>query len=83
MANFSAKINITLRKGNLDVQGKAVEHALHAIEYPMISDVRIGKYVELNVVADNPEEARRLVDEAARKLIANPIIEDFEIHISE
>ena len=47
MANYKAKIKITLRKGILDVQGKAVENALHSIDFPMISEVRIGRYVDL------------------------------------
>ena len=83
MEKYLAKINITLRKGILDVQGKAVENALHSIEFPMISNVRIGKYVELYVEAENKEKAHSIVDEASRKLIANPIIEDFIIEIVE
>jgi phosphoribosylformylglycinamidine synthase subunit PurS len=83
MKNFHAIINITLRKGILDVQGKAVENALHSIEYPMLTNVRIGKHVELEVSADNAEKAKELVSDACNKLIANPIIEDFEINIFE
>lgn len=83
MANYNAKIKITLRKGILDVQGKAVENALHAIEFQMISDVRIGRYVELSVNADNKDQALELVSDASKKLIANPIIEDYTIEIVE
>jgi len=80
---FLAKIKITLRKGILDVQGKAVENALHSIEFPMISNVRIGKFVELEVEANDIDQAHLLVDSACKKLIANPIIEDFEIELIE
>jgi phosphoribosylformylglycinamidine synthase subunit PurS len=83
MANYKAKIKITLRKGILDVQGKAVENALHAIEFQMISNVRIGRYVELEVSADNKNKAMELVADASKKLIANPIIEDYTIEIVE
>jgi phosphoribosylformylglycinamidine synthase PurS subunit len=83
MQNYLATIKITLRKGILDVQGKAVEHALHSLEYQMIGNVRIGKYVELSVEAANKESAMVLVEEACKKLIANPIIEDFEINIKD
>jgi len=83
MKNFHAIINIILRKGILDVQGKAVESALHSIEYPMLTNVRIGKHVELDVEAENAEKAKELVSDACNKLIANPIIEDFEINIFE
>ena len=83
MKKFKAKINILLREGILDVQGKAVENALHAIEYPMITEVKIGKHVNLFVEAEDSEKARSLVDEASKKLIANPIIEDYQINIEE
>jgi phosphoribosylformylglycinamidine synthase subunit PurS len=83
MKSFKAQIKITLRKGILDVQGKAVEHALHSIEFPMLSGVRIGKYVELDVEAPNAQTAKELVKNASEKLIANPIIEDFDITVTE
>ncbi len=78
---YLAKMTITLRDGILDVQGKTVEHALHSIEFEMIENVRIGKYVVLEVEADSKKEARELVDSACSKLIANPIIEDYVITI--
>ncbi len=81
MNKYNGSVKITLRKGILDVQGKTVEHALNSIELYMISNVRIGKYVELTVEADTPEIAHSIVTEACKKLIANPIIEDFEIII--
>jgi phosphoribosylformylglycinamidine synthase PurS subunit len=83
MKKYQAIIDITLRKSILDVQGKAVEQALHSIEFPMITNVRIGKHVELFLEADNPEKAHNLVDDASKKLIANPIIEDYVITINE
>lgn len=81
MANYNATINITLRKNILDVQGKTVEHALHSIGYSNCSNVRIGKLVELNIEADSPKQAMELLTDACNRLIANPIIEDFEISI--
>ncbi len=83
MNKYKANVYITLKKGILDVQGKAVEQALHSIEFQTLNNVRIGKFVELNVEADSKEEARKIVAEASEKLIANPIIEDFEIEIKE
>lgn len=83
MNNYKAIVRITLRKGILDVQGKAVENALHAIEFDTISDVRIGRYVELNVKAKDEATANQLVAESCKKLIANPIIEDFDIQIEQ
>ena len=81
MKTFKAEIKITLRKGILDVQGKAVQKALHSMDYQMINEVRIGKFVELNVEAENEEIAMEMVKTASEKLIANPIIEDFVISI--
>ena len=83
MKKYLALITIKLRSGILDVQGKAVENALHSISFNTMSNVRIGKYVELNVEADTAETARSLVDDACKKLIANPIIEDYFIEIKE
>lgn len=83
MINYSAKIKIMLKKGILDVQGKTVENALNSMEFGNIHNVRIGKYVELIVNATNESEARNIVDQASSKLIANPIIEDYEITLTE
>lgn len=83
MATYRASIDITLRKGILDVQGKTVEQALHAIEFPTIANVRMGKFVELTVDAANAEEAKAIVSNACDKLIANPIMEDYHITVTE
>ncbi len=81
MKKYHSTINITLRKNILDVQGKTVQHALHSIDFPMIDNVRIGKLVELDIEAESLEKAKELLNDACKKLIANPIIEDFEITI--
>ncbi|MCL5990863.1 MAG: phosphoribosylformylglycinamidine synthase subunit PurS [Bacteroidetes bacterium] len=83
MKQYQASIQITLKKGILDVQGKAVENALHAIEFPMLNNLRIGKFVEMTVEAENNEKAKALVIDACNKLVANPIIEDFKITLTE
>ncbi len=83
MNTYRATIQITLRKGILDVQGKTVEHALHSINFPGIRNVRIGRFVELNVQAGSEQEALEMVSEASRRLIANPIMEDFHVEISQ
>lgn len=83
MIKFKAEIKITLRTGILDVQGKAVEHALHSLEYTTISNVRIGKFVELEIEAENETSAFEKVESSCKQLIANPIIEDFEINLKK
>lgn len=76
-AMYHAIITITLRPSILDVQGKAVEHSIHTLGMNGVKNVRIGKSVHLTVEAATEEEARRVTDEACRKLLANPVMEDF------
>lgn len=83
MLNFKANIKITLRKGILDVQGKAVEKALHSIGYETMNNVRIGKYVTLDIQAETEDIALQKSNAACKELIANPIIEDFEISLEQ
>ncbi|GAB1431148.1 phosphoribosylformylglycinamidine synthase subunit PurS [Ignavibacteria bacterium] len=83
MKTYSAAVKVTLRKGILDVQGKTVEQALHAIEFTAIERVRIGKFVEFDITAESEQEAKIMAEDACRKLIANPIMEDFSITLSE
>jgi phosphoribosylformylglycinamidine synthase subunit PurS len=83
MKKYSAKIYITLREGILDVQGKTVEHALHSISFDTLSDLKIGKFIRLKAEAENIEGARKLIDDACKQLIANPIIEDYQIDLEE
>jgi phosphoribosylformylglycinamidine synthase len=83
MKKYSAKIYITLRDGILDVQGKTVEHALHSIAFNTINDLKIGKFIRLTVDAESMEDAHNLIDSACKKLIANPIIEDYQIDLEE
>lgn len=83
MENYKANIKITLRKGILDVQGKQVEKSLHSIGYENIEQVRIGKYVTLLISAINENDARDKTNAACKELIANPIIEDFDIELEK
>jgi phosphoribosylformylglycinamidine synthase len=80
--NFVAEIKIMPLKELLDPQGKAVLGGLGNLGIKSISDVRIGKNIQLNIEASSSEEARRVAQEAAQKLLANPVMEDFEIIIS-
>lgn len=78
---YSAKIKVTLRKSILDPQGKAVEHSMQSLGYKNILDTRIGKYVELKIDAPNEEEAKRITNEVCEKLLANPVMEDYEFEV--
>ncbi len=65
-----------------DPQGQAVEGALKRLGFP-VSRVRVGKVIQMSVEASSAEEARRLASEAARKLLANPVIEEFRVKVLE
>ena len=73
------RVFVRLKQGVLDVQGKAVEHGLANIGIENVGDVRIGKLVELEVDCDDWGSAEARAEELCQKLLANPIIEDYEI----
>lgn len=83
MKTYTAHVTITLRRAILDVQGKTVELALHSLRMPQLTNVRIGKYVEMVVQAPDAQTARDVADEACSKLLANPVMEDYAISIEE
>ena len=78
---MKAKIHVTLKQGVLDPQGKAVGHALGALGFVGIHDVRQGKYIEVDLEETNFDKARDAVDAMCRKLLANTVIEDYEIEL--
>ena len=70
-----------MRKSILDPQGKAVEHAVASLGVKGISDVRMGKYVELKIDGNSEAEARQATEEVCKKLLANPVMEDYHFEI--
>jgi len=79
---FKATVIVTLRRSILDPQGKAVHHALHNLGYTAVTQVRIGKVVELWIEAPTAQAAERIAHEAAEKLLANPVMEDFHVSVT-
>lgn len=75
------KIFVSLKNGVLDPQGKAVERSLHSLGYPEVQDVRVGKFVELNLQAGSREAAEHRIREMCDRLLANPVIENFHYEI--
>jgi phosphoribosylformylglycinamidine synthase PurS subunit len=73
----SVKITVTLRKSILDPQGKAIEHAISMLGYSQVSEVRTGKLIEFNINCATKDEAERVTNELCKKLLANPVMEDF------
>ena len=80
---YLATVRITLRPSILDPQGKAVQHALHELGHHEVEGVRAGKLIQLTLDVDTAEAAHRVASEAAEKLLANPVMEDFEIEVKE
>jgi len=77
------KVYITPKKGILDPQGKTVESALKSLGYKNVSNVRIGKYIELEVTGEPRHGTGKQIEEMCKKLLANPIIEDHRFEVSE
>ena len=80
---FTSKIHIRIRDTILDPQGKAVEHSLKSLGFDSVVDTRIGKYIELKIDAATEEEAKKITDDTCRKLLANPVMEDYEFSITK
>lgn len=79
MTPYRVSIHITPRRGILDPQGKAVESALHSLGFLGVSSVRVGRHIVVDTEAENEEAAVAAVATMCERLLANPVIEDFEI----
>ncbi|MDE2974823.1 MAG: phosphoribosylformylglycinamidine synthase subunit PurS [Gemmatimonadota bacterium] len=79
MSRFTVEVLVTPRPGLLDPQGKAVHSALASLGYEDVKDVRVGKAIYLEVAAASAAEATERVEEACRKLLANPVTEDYRV----
>lgn len=75
---MKALVTVTLKPGVLDPQGRAIHHALGALGFTGVHDVRQGKLIELDVADDT---TRELVEDMARKLLANTVIESFKVEL--
>lgn len=79
---MKAIVNVALKQGVLDDQGKATHHALDTLGFKgIVEDVRIGKQIILKLNSTNEEEAKEEVAKMCEKLLANTVIEDYEIEI--
>ena len=79
---FTVQIKVMPLKDLLDPQGKAVMGGLQNLGLNNVSDVRIGKHIDLQIEAENKEAALVTAEEAAKKLLANPVMEIFEITLT-
>jgi phosphoribosylformylglycinamidine synthase len=83
MAAVLARVYVTPKRGILDPQGKAVQHSLHALGFGEVLDVKVGKYIELELREASPEQARGRLREMCERLLANGVIEDFRVELAE
>ena len=80
---YKAIVNVTLRKSILDPKGKASHHALQNLGLNDIKEVRIGKFIELDIDAGSEDEAKKIADTACTQLLANEVMEDYTIQIQK
>ena len=80
---FLAKIFITLKLTVNDPQGLTIKGALYNLGLTSVDDVRTGKYIQIRVIEKDRETAYHHVDEMCRKLLANPIIENYRFELEE
>ena len=78
---MKARVHITLKNGVLDPQGKAIEHALGNLGFAGIDEVRQGKYIEIELTETDAAKARAEVEAMCQKLLANTVIENYEIDL--
>ena len=78
---MKARVHVTLKSGVLDPQGKAIGHALEALGFEGVGEVRQGKVIEIDLVEEDPKKARRQVEDMCRRLLANTVIENYVIDL--
>ena len=78
---MKAKVYVNLKPGVLDPQGKAIQHSVELLGFSGISDVRQGKFFEVELTDADPATAKARVTEMADKLLANPVIESYRVEV--
>lgn len=77
-----ATIRVTFKPGVLEPQGKAVLHSLHTLGFSGVTGVRVGKLIEMDLDATDPEQARADIARMCDELLASPVVEDYEIALN-
>ena len=81
MSHYRLEVRVTPRPGLLDPQGKAIHHSLNSLGWEGVHDVRVGKAIYLDMEAESEDAAVQAADAMCRKLLANPVTEDFEVSV--
>lgn len=79
---MKAKVYITLKPGLLDAQGKTIKSALESLGFKGVHDVRMGKYLEVELHGTKPAIAKGDVERMCQKLLANPVVETYRIEVA-
>ncbi len=80
---MKTRVFVSLKASVFDPQGRTIVEALQSMGYGSVSDVRQGKYFEVDVDTESADEARSLVSEVSDKLLANPVIESYRVEVDE
>ncbi|HSV07718.1 MAG TPA: phosphoribosylformylglycinamidine synthase subunit PurS [Candidatus Binatus sp.] len=83
MGGILARVYVTPKRGILDPQGKAVQHSLHVLGFGEVADVRVGKYIEMQLRDVAGDAAMARVRQMCERLLANGVIEDFRVELGE
>ena len=78
---MKARVHVRLKEGVLDPQGKAIGHALASLGFGGVGEVRQGKLIEIEIAETDREKARERVEAMCRELLANPVIENYDIEL--
>ena len=79
---MKAKVYVTLKSGILDPQGRAIQQSLATLGFASVNDVRVGKYLEVELAEEDPAQAESALKAMCEKLLANPVIEDFRYDLN-
>ncbi len=80
---FHAKIFVRHKKGILDPQGKTIKDALHSMSFSSVTEVKVGKLIDLRLSAPSLQDAKSKVNEMCKQLLANPVIEEYTFEVEE
>ena len=78
---MKARVTVMLKGGILDPQGEAVKNALNSLGYTQVNSIRQGKIIEINLDETSKEKAEKNIEKMCEKLLANTVVEDYEIEI--
>ncbi len=78
---YKVQIEITLKPTVMDAQGTTIEKAIHKLGHVDVNNVSIGKFVTMDIEAENPEKAKAIAENVSHELLANPIIEQYAVQV--